>query len=472
MKNLFFIILCITCCFTQSAKAQNVAINQDASQPDTSAMLDVSSTTKGFLMPRMTSAQQAAIPSPATGLMLFNTTLNAFQANIGTSTTPSWGTVSTNGRSNYVLVKSASDLPAPVGGIITLLPTTTYAINGTITLTNKIELNGAWLTGTDAVNDKLIYTPASGELFTGGTSGGNIRNLTLSAPTSGSKLFNLDAGGANKNFIIENCYILGCNNIGKIKGYGGTVYFQTIAYFYNTNGITYENDNNLVITNTLWDLSNSNTFETLVGTFAVVQKVAGAMQPQLANTATAMNISGITSIGAGQLKITLFTGTGTYVNGTFAKQWEVDATGITTEKDEVATGNLYISTASSTTFAAANTAVKVAGTTTATGLFRVTSPSNNRLTYTGTKTRRFQVLASLSVSASTVNKEFAFYIYKNGVKLPESEQEMRMGLAVDKGSLTLSCTVQLAPNDYIEVWAANSIDATSMLVETLNLSIK
>lgn len=53
--------------------AQNVGINSDVSTPDGSAMLDVKSTTKGLLPPRMTSEQIAAIESPAEGLIVFNT---------------------------------------------------------------------------------------------------------------------------------------------------------------------------------------------------------------------------------------------------------------------------------------------------------------------------------------------------------------------------------------------------------------
>lgn len=44
--------------------------------PNASAQLDVISTTKGFLPPRMTTAQINAIVSPANGLVVFNTTLN------------------------------------------------------------------------------------------------------------------------------------------------------------------------------------------------------------------------------------------------------------------------------------------------------------------------------------------------------------------------------------------------------------
>lgn len=41
--------------------------------PDASAALDVTSTSKGFLPPRMTTAQMATISSPAEGLMIYNT---------------------------------------------------------------------------------------------------------------------------------------------------------------------------------------------------------------------------------------------------------------------------------------------------------------------------------------------------------------------------------------------------------------
>jgi hypothetical protein len=44
--------------------------------PDTSAALDISSTARGLLPPRMTTAQRDAIGGPATGLTLYNTTTN------------------------------------------------------------------------------------------------------------------------------------------------------------------------------------------------------------------------------------------------------------------------------------------------------------------------------------------------------------------------------------------------------------
>jgi hypothetical protein len=43
---------------------------------NTKAVLDLTSTTKGFLPPRMTTTERNAISSPPAGLMIYNTTLN------------------------------------------------------------------------------------------------------------------------------------------------------------------------------------------------------------------------------------------------------------------------------------------------------------------------------------------------------------------------------------------------------------
>lgn len=48
------------------------------SVPDASAIFQASSSTKGFLIPRMASSSISAIPSPATGLLVFNTTTDHF----------------------------------------------------------------------------------------------------------------------------------------------------------------------------------------------------------------------------------------------------------------------------------------------------------------------------------------------------------------------------------------------------------
>lgn len=55
----------------QFSYSQNVGIG--TSTPDPSALLDLQSTNKGMLLPRMNSTQRNLIPTPATGLLIFDT---------------------------------------------------------------------------------------------------------------------------------------------------------------------------------------------------------------------------------------------------------------------------------------------------------------------------------------------------------------------------------------------------------------
>lgn len=71
--------------FVVTGNGQSLAINTDGSPANASAILDVKSTTKGFLPPRLDSTQRNAISSPAAGLVIYNTSINALQCYNGTS---------------------------------------------------------------------------------------------------------------------------------------------------------------------------------------------------------------------------------------------------------------------------------------------------------------------------------------------------------------------------------------------------
>ena len=72
MKDHFIPLLSVCLFFSVSnAFSQNVSINTTGNPADTSAILDVSSTSKGILFPRMTQAQRTAIFAPADGLLVY-----------------------------------------------------------------------------------------------------------------------------------------------------------------------------------------------------------------------------------------------------------------------------------------------------------------------------------------------------------------------------------------------------------------
>jgi len=81
IKTLLILILVVLLGSNQNI-AQNVGIGDESFTPHESAMLEVKSTTKGLLPPRMTTAERDLIQNPATGLQIFNTTTNCVEVYI------------------------------------------------------------------------------------------------------------------------------------------------------------------------------------------------------------------------------------------------------------------------------------------------------------------------------------------------------------------------------------------------------
>ncbi|MEN8225522.1 MAG: hypothetical protein ABFS05_09205 [Bacteroidota bacterium] len=74
-----------------SGYAQVAISDNAAADPDPASVLDLQSSSKGFLTPRMTEAQRNAIPAPPKGLMIYQTDeTEGFYYNTGTAASPQW----------------------------------------------------------------------------------------------------------------------------------------------------------------------------------------------------------------------------------------------------------------------------------------------------------------------------------------------------------------------------------------------
>lgn len=76
MRKIINLILFVS--FYYCTPGQNVSINNTGSPANPSAMLDVSSTDKGMLVPRMRGSDRLAITSPAEGLLVYDTDTKSF----------------------------------------------------------------------------------------------------------------------------------------------------------------------------------------------------------------------------------------------------------------------------------------------------------------------------------------------------------------------------------------------------------
>jgi uncharacterized protein (TIGR02145 family) len=180
MKKLILPFLLVLCSISLHAQ---VGIGTET--PNASAILDVTSTSKGLLMPRMTTVERDAIASPAAGLVVFNTTtncINMFTGSIwnelcGTATQGTIATLNCSPTNNGTL--TANTIASSVSSV--------FSYTGG----NNITHNGQTVTSTGVTG--LTATLASGTMSSAG--GTLTYNITGTPSGSGTASFAINIGG-------------------------------------------------------------------------------------------------------------------------------------------------------------------------------------------------------------------------------------------------------------------------------------
>jgi hypothetical protein len=163
-------------------QAQNIGINSSGSTPDVSALLDVSGTSKGLLIPRvsLTSLTDVStIATPATSLLVYNTNVSlsgrtGYYYNAGTTTAASWVRLVVTDATGVV----KSTLPStevvaldrfPMGEVSMSSNTTAttisaantfYKVAGTTSLST-----GSYNFTNGGVSNRLTYTGTKNKMF-------------------------------------------------------------------------------------------------------------------------------------------------------------------------------------------------------------------------------------------------------------------------------------------------------------------
>ncbi|RAR47261.1 YDG domain-containing protein [Flavobacterium lacus] len=170
-------------CVSFASTSQSVGINVDGSAPNASAILDVSSTTKGFLPPRMTQFQRDLIANPAVGLMIYNTTTHLPNYFNGTawalfSNEPIIQSLSITDPTitTSKIIDGTTNAQVTAGTLIGLIPGDNVTVSAVATYDTPFVGTGKTITvtytlgGSDALNYLVLpnFVTTEGEIITDG----------------------------------------------------------------------------------------------------------------------------------------------------------------------------------------------------------------------------------------------------------------------------------------------------------------
>lgn len=378
-------------------------------------------------------------------------------------------------------INNLTDLPTPVGNIITLEANTSYFFAGAINLNGNrlVAPNNVLIGGFSPNVCSIISNIPAGESLI--TCAGNIQivGLTLSVNSSTANIFNLNGISVPAARCIMREIIATGSGLGTIQNYG-TILAAFSVFSDLKSSLVVDGTCGIVIFDTCQfvNITPGATSMTYPSTFSssIRVRILSCGFSTVVG-ATSINVDPAVTINPDNLVIdsVIFSGGSvTHVVGiTEANSIAFfrDNTGI---KNSFSAIHFYMhGNLTATTVASTAVWYKISGTTTlnAVNTQRFTMPTNNRATYTGIATRKFRVSAVTTLQDGNSVK-LAIAIHKNGVIVADSEMAATTPGTGEPVNVSTFTILELSTNDYIEVFLRNYTSATNVTATDLILSLQ
>ena len=377
-------------------------------------------------------------------------------------------------------VTSASNFPAPSGGVITL------PINSSWFIFGQIDLGGSRLVASGNVTLIGMSTDNSSIRSTGLTTGSSlitssdtvtINTLTLGCP-SDCNILNLTGNGSKSmtwSLVNFGSTSIGCGSCGTINGYNNC-FFDKCAFGFCSDGLTFSGSfNSIVFTDCSFASTLiANQFLSLTSTLVIGRRIRLTdcifLVPTgkigvLYNAAVTIPDEGL------RVYNTNFSGTGTYLSGISPSNIKGWFTGCRGVANSTTNGVLRIvDNNTATTISATNTWTTIAGTTSFVVSERMTNTAQAVVRYDGPVTKQFSVILGIVVVGNN-NVEVGGSFLVNGAQGDNYGTHITTTGSGALQYLTATGIVTLNQNDTLTVVVQNRTNTTSITVHDMTFTV-
>lgn len=379
--------------------------------------------------------------------------------------------VASRGRTNWRVVRRASDLPRPTNGAHVLAADTYYELDGQVRTSFPVRYSSGSMIGGQQLNrDQLIIMSSEPAVQANGVSF-FIENCSIVAPMGPA--LDLKADDTTE-FFGSFVGVYSTPKLGTIDGYRvPTMKGWNLEGF--ADGFTFTGRSEKIFI-------DGSPFRNATGTAkaihfdadfdcAIVDLTGNYFKDFAAGAVGISQDASATIRDFGLLRGTAFDGLVTPVSGFGPASVEWDFRANAGVRDSRVVAEMGMDGNETATVLTQNTWTKIAGTTATDLVERFSMPQSNRLTYTGRRNVSVVVVAVLTVAGSVNNQAIEVALFKNGEKATPAMGSILTGpVAARADNVAINAILEMGTDDYFEVFVRCTSGSDNATVRSLQVT--